>query len=946
MPSLQTIRRLTIEGRTTGVNEATAALTALGRAQTTVAQTADGMAVSTDNSAKRQLSAAKQYDNLRARVDDAYRSQLQFQKSQSIVQRAFDQGSIGAEEHARTMAMVAQKYGVASEAANENTKQNGLARHELINLSRQAQDVAVSLAGGQSPLTVLMQQGSQIGDVFATSQGTVGGFFKQVTSSVTGFLTVGRVAFGGVALAITGATMALNDYLNSQQKVQMSLLGAGRASGQSVSSINSIAQSGSSLTGFSITEARAFAAELASMGKIGRDNLEPLVKVGHDIATVYGIDAVAAAQLLGKAFSDPVAGAEELNQRLGFLDAAMQRQIQNLVAQNRLQEAQRILQTGVISGLEGVSDAVSTSTKFWTALGNIASNVWDKIGQAASRATGIGLKLGLDEQYVQAKARLEELQKIAATRSPAANIGLGTTRLIDEQKSKLDELTAAMDRFSKSATNAEQRQMSFAQAGAVRGQQPEIDQLQKLRNEQELLVKTMIDVQTSGGPASEVLKRMGMSYEELARSLSIANTNLGTFKNQFQASFDQAKIAGDALTAFSPSAKGDIARRQSLDSTLGAKMEPAEKKALAEQAYSNAVKGSTVALSEAARARALYGQQTIQSAQLEIDLLGKTVGQQAEMRANLQARQAIEQQASQNRTGFDNAEYERLKKINAEYGQRVQMAAKAALNDNVNFGRQTALLSPEDVSIAQQLKGAYPDVASGLASVEAQGLRTNAALSGLSAQMSGTLTTGFADILDGTKSLSQGMADMSKTFIRNLEEMLIKTMIIAPIMRSLQSAFTGFGFSSGGFVPGSPSGYADGGYTGPGARLQPAGIVHAGEFVFSAAAVNRIGIGNLDVMHRAGVRGYEPGGYVTPANVMPMRSAANGNASIKNEVHIHGATNPQDVKTVQTDDGRGGLRTDVWLDGGIAKALSQPGSQSRKAMGASYGARPTTVRRG
>ena len=48
-------------------------------------------------------------------------------------------------------------------------QQTGLARHELINLGRQAQDVGVSLASGQSPLMVLVQQGSQIADVFVTS---------------------------------------------------------------------------------------------------------------------------------------------------------------------------------------------------------------------------------------------------------------------------------------------------------------------------------------------------------------------------------------------------------------------------------------------------------------------------------------------------------------------------------------------------------------------------------------------------------------------------------------------------------------------------------------------------------------------------------------------------------------------------------------------------------
>lgn len=45
-------------------------------------------------------------------------------------------------------------------------------------------------------------------------------------------------------------------------------------------------------------------------------------------------------------------------------------------------------------------------------------------------------------------------------------------------------------------------------------------------------------------------------------------------------------------------------------------------------------------------------------------------------------------------------------------------------------------------------------------------------------------------------------------------------------------------------------GYADGGWTGPGSKYQPAGVVHAGEYVFSADSVRRLGLGALDNLHR------------------------------------------------------------------------------------------------
>lgn len=57
--------------------------------------------------------------------------------------------------------------------------------------------------------------------------------------------------------------------------------------------------------------------------------------------------------------------------------------------------------------------------------------------------------------------------------------------------------------------------------------------------------------------------------------------------------------------------------------------------------------------------------------------------------------------------------------------------------------------------------------------------------------------------------------------------------------------------------------FATGGYTGPGGKYQPAGVVHAGEYVFSAEAT-RGRVGMLDALHRQ-MRGYASGGYVIPA---------------------------------------------------------------------------------
>lgn len=101
----------------------------------------------------------------------------------------------------------------AAKGTSGITTTSGLARHEMVNLSRQLQDVGVSLVSGQSPFMVLAQQGTQIADIFGSSKtATVGGAIKQVTSGIASFLTPMRLLAGGVALAGAAAYAAYGNW--------------------------------------------------------------------------------------------------------------------------------------------------------------------------------------------------------------------------------------------------------------------------------------------------------------------------------------------------------------------------------------------------------------------------------------------------------------------------------------------------------------------------------------------------------------------------------------------------------------------------------------------------------------------------------------------------------------------------------------------------------------
>ncbi|QDM32019.1 hypothetical protein FNL55_12285 [Tardiphaga sp. vice352] len=188
------------------------------------------------------------------------------------------------------------------------------------------------------------------------------------------------------------------------------------------------------------------------------------------------------------------------------------------------------------------------------------------------------------------------------------------------------------------------------------------------------------------------------------------------------------------------------------------------------------------------------------------------------------------------------AQRDRINEVADAYSKATLAIEKAQIASSIKFGAQTALLDPADAAIASQLKGIYPDVATALGSVEASAMRANEALKGIAGTMSSTMTSGLTDILDGTKSVSAGFADMGKVILRALEEAMIKALIVGPIMRSLGG---GFGFSSGGIVGdfiGPVLGHAAGGMiSGPGTGTSdsiPARLSH-GEFVVNANATSQ-----------------------------------------------------------------------------------------------------------
>ena len=113
----------------------------------------------------------------------------------------------------------------------------------------------------------------------------------------------------------------------------------------------------------------------------------------------------------------------------------------------------------------------------------------------------------------------------------------------------------------------------------------------------------------------------------------------------------------------------------------------------------------------------------------------------------------------------------------------------------------------------------------------------------------------------------------------DMARIALRETVTAPLGGALSSAIGGF---FGGTVPAGSAGayktsgfigqigYSGGGYTGPGGKFEPAGVVHRGEFVVQKSVVERPGVRSMLEALNEG-RGYASGGYVAPPTPAPRQ---------------------------------------------------------------------------
>ncbi|MFO1196580.1 MAG: phage tail length tape measure family protein [Burkholderiaceae bacterium] len=267
----------------------------------------------------------------------------------------------------------------------------------------QITDIVTQLASGQAPMTVFIQQGGQLRDIF----GGVVPAAKALGTSLLGLVNPYTVVGAGV-LALGAAYKAGSAEVDAYNRA---LILSGNAAGTNSSALAQMARNLESSTRTQGASAAALA-EMASSGKIAAENLQQFAGVAASMNRLLGTPLAETRKQFEDLAKSPTDAVLKLNESTNFLTASTLRQIKSLEDQGKAAQAAQVAGTAYADAMDGrmknLEASLGLAERSWLAIKDAAKGAWDAM-------LNIGREKTLDDRLGEAQQRLAELQARAAT---------------------------------------------------------------------------------------------------------------------------------------------------------------------------------------------------------------------------------------------------------------------------------------------------------------------------------------------------------------------------------------------------------------------------------------------------------------------------------------------------------------------------------------------------
>ena len=428
-------------------------------------------------------------------------------RSASAETKSLADASRTATAAAQAQAQAVNSVAKANQAVGISAKQHAAAMRML---PAQMTDITVGLSTGQSPFTVLMQQGGQLKDSFGGAIPAI----RAVSGAVMGMVnpyTVATAAVVGLGAAWLAGRQEVEDYTKA-------IVLNGNAAGTTVSQLRAATRSVGDVTG-SYGLANEAVTRLAATGRVSDSVIAQTAQSTVRMAKATGTSVDEMVQKFAELGKAPVEASRMLNEQYNYLTLSTYQQIKALEEQGRKEEAAALAQRSFAQAMDQRANEVLQSLnalgKGFQWVGDKASNMWQAIKDSVNTAP-------LAAQLAEAKKEYLFLTKMSTQGSKMANFfgieGYDSTR--DDRLAaykKMVDLQRQWDSETKRASDQQKRAQDAAagiaadqswdrRAKGLRDWKAQLkDEIKAIQDEGKLLGKTQEQINDQIKAATEKL---------------------------------------------------------------------------------------------------------------------------------------------------------------------------------------------------------------------------------------------------------------------------------------------------------------------------------------------------------------------------------------------------------------------------------------------------------
>lgn len=772
-------------------------------------------------------------------------------------------------------------------------------------LPEQLNDIAVGLAGGMPLFTIFMQQGSQIADSFG-GWGNLFEIIKQQllgfgdaadesrdslsdnanslsenaenAKKLTGFLNPMTIGIGALVAVVGTLTYAWYKGSQEQQEFNKSLVLTGNIAGVTTGQLADMARSVADNTGNTTAAAAQALNRVVSGGKIATGSMQTVTEavVAMNDATDESIDSMVAD--FEKIAQNPVAAIGELNDKYHFLTLATYNQIKALQDEGNQQEAARLATETYAATMKQRSDQIQSN------LGSL-EQAWKWLGDAAKGAWDAMLNIGREQTLTDKLATLNE--NIAEAQKGQKDGGFWNS--FSARFTNLPEMIKQRD-LLESVANL-QGDVTKGQAKAKEAEQQRIKTQQEADRVNQQYLSNADKRNKSIKQQSEFLKAGAITAEQYAKNVSRINEMYKDPKAPKQKAYteDAATRLLDQINQQTAAMQSQLDASDKLNSATQARVKFEQQIAdLKSKTQLTADQKSILSRSDEIL-QAYKQQEALQNSVKTLDDYRKMQEQvkTKDERTNDLLKTRLELLEKAKATGqLKPGEYE---KTRADIYQNTDMQLPSTVRNVVGNltptgGRLSGTFEGMQGQIneydqaqqeLQRWLAAQEEAYAKAGEITAEGEARMTSIRQRAADANQVIEAQKNTIISAaTQSLFDSTADIMRTgfgeqsAIYKVAFAASKAFAIADSMVKIQQAIASGAVSApypaniiamasiaaqtasivSNIQAVSGVGFASGGYTGPGGKYQPAGIVHKGEYVFDQASTNRIGVSQLEAL--------------------------------------------------------------------------------------------------